>query len=107
MQMPISTLKIDRSFISPITEDGGNTEIVETIVMLARNMGMKVIAEGVETATQLDQLKKLNCEGAQGYYFSQPMCFEQVQPFLRGETEDKQIVPEGKFEDVSVLMTVQ
>ncbi len=105
--MPISTLKIDRSFISPITEDGSNTEIVETIVMLARNMGMKVIAEGVETAAQVEQLKRLNCEGAQGYYFSKPLCFEDVQPFLNGESADKQIVPEGKFEDVSVVMTVQ
>jgi len=64
MQLPISTLKIDRSFISPITKDGGNTEIVETIVLLARNLGMKVIAEGVETRAQVEQLKKLNCEGA-------------------------------------------
>jgi EAL domain-containing protein (putative c-di-GMP-specific phosphodiesterase class I) len=107
MQMPISTLKIDRSFISPISEGGENTEIVQTIVMLAKSMGMKVIAEGVETAYQVEQIKKLNCEGAQGYYFSKPMCFEQVQPFLRGETAERQIVPEGKFEDVSVVMTVQ
>ena len=107
MQMPITTLKIDRSFISPITEDGGNTEIVEIIVLLARNLGMKVIAEGVETAAQVEQLKRLNCEGAQGYYFSKPLCFEDVQPFLNGETTNNQIVPEGKFEDVSVVMTLQ
>ena len=107
MQMPISTLKIDRSFISPIKEDGSNTEIVETIVMLARNLGMKVIAEGVETAVQVEQLKKLNCEGAQGYYFSKPLCFEDVQPFLTEKTGIKQIIQEGKFEDVSVVMTVQ
>jgi EAL domain-containing protein (putative c-di-GMP-specific phosphodiesterase class I) len=107
MQMPISTLKIDRSFISPIKADGSNTEIVETIVMLARNLGMKVIAEGVETAAQVEQLKKLNCEGAQGYYFSKPLCFEDVQPFLTEKTGIKQIIQEGKFEDVSVVMTVQ
>ncbi len=107
MQMPISTLKIDRSFISQIKEDGSNTEIVEIIVLLARNLGMKVIAEGVETTAQVEQLKRLNCEGAQGYYFSKPLCFEDVQPFLNGETESKQIAPEGKFEDVSILMTVQ
>lgn len=108
MQMPISTLKIDRSFINPITEDGGNTEIVEIIVMLARNLGMKVIAEGVETAAQVEQLKRLKCEGAQGYYFSKPLRFEDVQPFLRGETQIEPItITEGKFPDVSLLMTVQ
>ncbi len=68
---------------------------------------MKVIAEGVETAAQVEQLKKLNCEGAQGYYFSKPLCFEDVQPFLNGETTGKRIVPDGKFEDVSVVMTLQ
>ena len=107
MQMPISTLKIDRSFISPINEDGGNTEIVETIIMLARKMGMKVVAEGVENEAQVGQLKRLNCESAQGYYFSQPMNFEDVQQFFNEKTGVKSIVPKGKFEDVSVVMTVQ
>ncbi len=107
MQMPISTLKIDRSFISPIQEDGSNTEIVETIVMLARNMRMSVIAEGVETAAQVEQLKRLNCEEAQGYYFSQPMSFEDVQEFLHEKTGIKQIISENKFEDIAVLMTIQ
>ena len=107
MQLPISTLKIDRSFISPITKDGGNTEIVETIVLLARNLGMKVIAEGVETRAQVEQLKKLNCEGAQGYYFSQPMNFEDLQQFLNEKIGLRQVVPESEFEDVSVVMTVQ
>jgi len=82
MQLPISTLKIDRSFIAPIKENGENIEIVEIIVMLARNLGMKVIAEGVETETQLEQLKKLDCEAAQGYFFSKPMDFADVQQFL-------------------------
>lgn len=107
MQLPISTLKIDRSFINSITEDGGNSEIVETIVMLARNLGMKVIAEGVETETQVKQLKKLNCEGAQGYYFSKPLCFDDMQPFLNGEVRTGQIIPENKYEDLSMLMMIQ
>jgi diguanylate cyclase (GGDEF)-like protein len=107
VQLPISTLKIDRSFISPITEEGKNTEIVETIVMLARKLGMKVIAEGVETAAQVKQLKKLSCEGAQGYYFSQPMNFEDVQLFLNEKIGVEQIIPETKFKDVLAVLTVQ
>ncbi len=105
MKLPISTLKIDRSFISPIESNGNNSEIVRTIVMLARNLGMKVIAEGVETQAQLDELKKLKCEGAQGYFFAAPMSFEKVQYFLNenGITN----IPESHFEDVSVVSTIQ
>ena len=107
MQMPITTLKIDRSFISPISEVGENIEIVKIIMMLARNMGMKVIAEGVESQAQLKQLKELQCEGAQGYLFSKPMCFEDTQQFLTDKLHVKQIVPEAKFGEVSVVLTVQ
>jgi diguanylate cyclase (GGDEF)-like protein/PAS domain S-box-containing protein len=105
MQLPISTLKIDRSFISPIQSNGGNTEIVQTIVTLARNLGMKVIAEGVENHAQLAQLKKLNCEGAQGYLFSEPLSFEEVQYFLN--ENGLATIPESNFEDVSILTTIQ
>ncbi len=105
MKLPISTLKIDRSFISPIKSNGGNMEIVRTIVTLARNLGMKVIAEGVETRAQFDELKKLNCEGAQGYFFAAPMSFEKVQFFLNenGVTN----IPASRFEDVSIVSTIQ
>lgn len=105
MKLPISTLKIDRSFISPIKSNGSNTEIVRTIVMLARNLGMKVIAEGVETKEQVEELKKLNCEGAQGYFFAAPMSFEKIQYFLN-ETGITNI-PESRFEDVSIVSTIQ
>ncbi len=107
MQLPISTLKIDRSFISPIKDDGGNTEIVEIIVLLARNLGMKVIAEGVETAAQVEQLRKLDCESAQGYYFSKPMCFDEAEEFLREKTGIAKVFTERKFEEISVMLTVQ
>jgi EAL domain-containing protein (putative c-di-GMP-specific phosphodiesterase class I) len=105
MKLPISTLKIDRSFISPIESNGSNSEIVRTIVMLARNLGKKVIAEGVETQAQLDELKKLNCEGAQGYYFAAPMAFEKVQYFL--SENGMANIPENRFEDVSVVSMIQ
>jgi diguanylate cyclase (GGDEF)-like protein/PAS domain S-box-containing protein len=75
-RFPIDTLKIDRSFINRIDIDGENLEIVRTIVTLAWNLGMDVIAEGVETAKQLAQLKALKCEYAQGYFFARPMVYE-------------------------------
>lgn len=72
-RFPIDTLKVDRSFIVNMSEDGENVEIVRTIVSLAQNLGMNVIAEGVETTEQLAALKKLGCEYGQGYLFSKPV----------------------------------
>jgi diguanylate cyclase (GGDEF)-like protein len=72
-RFPVGTLKIDRSFISRITESDGTAEIVRTIMKLAQTLGMEVVAEGVETERQRAQLKALECEFGQGYYFSRPM----------------------------------
>jgi diguanylate cyclase (GGDEF)-like protein/PAS domain S-box-containing protein len=72
-RFPISTLKIDRSFVSCMNDLNENAEIVRTIVMLARSLKMNVVAEGVETMDQLSQLALLECEYGQGYYFSKPL----------------------------------
>ena len=72
-RFPIDKLKIDRSFVSQMMVDGESLEIVRTIVMLAHNLGIDAIAEGLETAEQLEQLKALQCEYAQGYLFSKPV----------------------------------
>ncbi len=72
-KFPIDTLKIDRSFVMRMSEDAENLEIVNTIVTLAQNLGMNVIAEGVETNEQLSALRKLGCEFGQGYFFSKPV----------------------------------
>lgn len=72
-RFPVNTLKIDRSFVSRITESDGTAEIVRTIMHLGQQLGMDVIAEGVETEQQSAQLKALGCEFGQGYYFSRPM----------------------------------
>ncbi len=105
MQLPISTLKIDRSFINPIDFEGRNLEIVQTILKFASGLGLKVIAEGVENEAQLEQLKSLNCQGAQGLFFAEPMSFADIQIFLDEKTGAT--IPEGKFEDVPVLLTLQ
>jgi diguanylate cyclase (GGDEF)-like protein len=70
--LPVQTLKIDRAFVSRIGLDADSLEIIRTIVALAHNLGMDIIAEGVETPQQLAQLKALDCEYAQGYYFGKP-----------------------------------
>lgn len=71
-RFPVKTLKIDRSFIGRMGPSGENSEIVRTIITLANNLAMEVVAEGVETAEQLAQLKSLKCTLGQGYLFSRP-----------------------------------
>jgi diguanylate cyclase (GGDEF)-like protein/PAS domain S-box-containing protein len=71
-RFPIDTLKIDRSFVSRINLPK-NAEMIKTILMLARNLGMDVVAEGVETREQVLQLTGLNCEFVQGYLLSKPI----------------------------------
>ena len=107
MQLPISTLKIDRSFISPIDGNGRNLEIVQTILMLAESLGIKVIAEGVETEAQIEQLKNLKCEGAQGFFYSKPMSFDDANIYLNNGADKNPLMPSGEFKDVSILATVQ
>ena len=77
-RFPIDTVKIDRSFVQPLSETGDNTEIVEAIIVLARKLGMDVVAEGVENRSQLQQLRSLGCHRFQGYLFSRPLSSEQV-----------------------------
>ncbi|NEQ26398.1 MAG: EAL domain-containing protein, partial [Microcoleus sp. SIO2G3] len=72
-RFPIDTIKIDRSFIHQIDRDGEQLAIVRTIITLAWNLGMDVIAEGLETSKQLAQLRSLQCDCGQGYLFSPPL----------------------------------
>jgi diguanylate cyclase (GGDEF)-like protein/PAS domain S-box-containing protein len=81
-RFPVDTLKIDRAFISRMESDAETHEIVRTVVMLAHNLGLKVIAEGVETQEQLELLKHIGCEMAQGYLFSRPERPETIQQLL-------------------------
>jgi PAS domain S-box-containing protein len=69
---PVDALKIDRSFISNIDTDSETSEIVRIIITLAHNLGLRVVAEGAETAEQVRRLKELKCELAQGYFFARP-----------------------------------
>ncbi len=81
-RFPINTLKIDRSFVSRMDGNNENAEIVRTIIMLARNLEMDVVAEGVETLEQFAQLKALKCEFGQGFFFSRPVDAAGAERFL-------------------------
>lgn len=71
--LPVSTLKIDRAFVSNMETDSGSREIVRVVTTLAHSMGLTVIAEGVETEQQAKQVCEFGCDMAQGYYYSRPM----------------------------------
>jgi diguanylate cyclase (GGDEF)-like protein len=72
-RFPVDTLKIDRSFVTSMNAADENLQIVKTIITLAGNLGMQVVAEGVETEEQLEQLRSLKCQYGQGFYFSKPL----------------------------------
>jgi diguanylate cyclase (GGDEF)-like protein/PAS domain S-box-containing protein len=78
-RFPLDSLKIDRAFVSRVMEDD---EIIRTILTLGRNLGLKVIAEGVETLEQVLKLQELGCEYAQGYYFSVPVNAQEATDLL-------------------------
>ena len=79
---PVDALKIDRSFIEKITENYESNELVKTIILMAKNLGIRVVAEGVETKAQLNNLVALGCGHVQGYLFSKPMGINHVERFL-------------------------
>ena len=82
-RFPIDVLKIDRSFVNVLENKRKNQEIIEAIIILAHKLGMEVVAEGVETNAQLNQLKLLGCEQIQGYLFSPALSGKSMEQLLR------------------------
>ena len=81
-RLPFDTLKIDRSFVYSVGESGENSEILQTIISLAKNLKKKVIAEGIETESQLALLQNLDCDYGQGYLLARPMTKEDAETSL-------------------------
>lgn len=84
-RFPLDKLKVDQSFMRGVPEDQANLEIVATIVGLARNLKLCVLAEGVETGEQLQALRQLGCDQCQGYLFSRPLSAVQLAHWLRSD----------------------
>lgn len=85
-RVPFSELKIDRCFVASMTTDAEARSIVKTCIVLGHELGMKVIAEGVETEAQLQELRQLGCDKAQGYLLSRPVPERELIAWLRART---------------------
>lgn len=81
-RLPLSALKIDRAFVSGMVDNTQDAIIVRSTIALAHNLGLGVIAEGVETATTADVLRSMGCDQAQGYYFSKPLPLDELLDWL-------------------------
>jgi len=81
-RLPFDTLKIDRSFVNSVGENGENSEVLQTIISLAKNLKMRVIAEGIETESQLSVLRNLGCDYGQGYLLAKPQSRENAEKLL-------------------------
>ena len=85
-RFPLDILKIDQSFVQGIPMDQDDAAIITAIIVLAHTMGLKVIAEGVETEDQLRYLQSLQCDEMQGFYFSQALSVDKLSELLHTGT---------------------
>jgi EAL domain-containing protein (putative c-di-GMP-specific phosphodiesterase class I) len=81
-QLPVDKLKIDRSFIIDTPNDSASVALVRTIITLAKNLNLELVAEGVEYKEQMEFLVKEGCENIQGYYYSKPIPASKIEKFL-------------------------
>ncbi len=78
-------MKVDRSFVAGLGEDAEDTAIVRMIIELAYTLGMRIIAEGVESEEQAEELREMGCDLGQGFHFSEPLPAKALSEFLREE----------------------
>jgi diguanylate cyclase len=99
-RFPIDKLKIDRSFISDLTTNSADSSIVQAIISLAHSLGLKVVAEGVETGEQLERLRELGCDQYQGFFRSAAVPAAEIEESIRSGIEAA-----DQFDDVSFTVT--
>ncbi len=87
-RFPVDSLKIDKSFVAALSEENRKSELVRAILTMAKDLGVTVVAEGVETGEQLAHLRRLACEFMQGYCFSQPLEATAASQLLAQETKE-------------------
>lgn len=85
-RFPVDALKIDKAFVAGLGRDAGETAIVEAVIGLAHTLGLRVIAEGIETTEQVDLLRAMGCEQGQGYRFGHPQPAQAIAGLLQKVT---------------------
>ena len=81
--LPIDEVKIDKSFILHLNDSKDDKKMISTIISIAKNFDLNIVAEGVENLETAQQLKKMGCDFAQGYYYSKPVPASQVQELIK------------------------
>jgi diguanylate cyclase (GGDEF)-like protein len=93
--LPISELKIDKAFVMRMLRSSSDAAIVRSVIELAHNLGMRVVAEGVEDSQTLDALRDLNCDVTQGYLFSKPLDPERLVPWMLRHAAGRQVAEQA------------
>jgi len=106
-RFPFSRLKIDRSFINKMDEDEKSAAIVKTILLLGENLGIEVVAEGIETAHQLALLRSLGCRLGQGYIFSEPINADLAKHLISNPFEVSHHEPIDIATEIAVLEALE
>ena len=86
-RLPVHEVKIDQSFVQGMATDAGDLAIVRAVVDLARDFGLRVVAEGVESELTLELLLELGCDVGQGFLFSRPLPYERLEAWFAAQTE--------------------
>ena len=103
-RLPIDKVKIDKAFVSEVISDSRDAAIAQSIISMAHNLHLKVIAEGVETEAQQAFLRKYNCDEFQGYLFARPMPFDGFVDWLRQQLENHSASEESTAEPPTLLL---
>jgi diguanylate cyclase (GGDEF)-like protein/PAS domain S-box-containing protein len=93
---PLDELKIDRSLVANMPSDRSSYDVVNMTIILARELNLEVVAEGIETAVHLERIRRLGCELGQGYFFSKPLEVEQADQLLKQQTQRSSAAAAGR-----------
>ena len=97
-RFPVDGLKMDRSFIASLAGDGAKAPLAEAVIGLGRILGLRVVAEGIETQEQWERLRQLGCGLGQGYYISRPLVPDAFEAYLRSTAEESRGRVNGRFQ---------
>ena len=100
--LPIDEIKIDRSFVSSMTAEEKDAFIVRSTILLGKNLGLRVVAEGVEDDATLNELRSLGCDHAQGYFMSRPLSGDQVMPWMLAWQAEHNLAPDTERHEATV-----